>query len=107
MKDREAKDLLLQIADALDKQERENMTARELLEEGFNEAQEAKEEQEKEQLLKYLAKDYDDASPLELGSARQKLLEEKQEEARKTLSAEMEQLLKEKEVEKYYKQGFK
>lgn len=94
--------LLERLADRLDQQEQEKMTATQLLQQGYQELEEQKRKEEEKKLNKYLDKELKDATPLEKGSARQKLLAEKQAEQREILAEEMAKLkVKEKQRKNY------
>lgn len=84
--------LLERLAERLDQQEQEKMTATQLLQQGYQELEEQKRKEDEKKLNKYLDKELKDATPLEKGSARQKLLAEKQAEQRELLADEMAKL---------------
>ena len=94
--------LLERLADRLDQQEQEKMTATQLLQQGYQELEEQKRKEDEEKLNKYLDKELKDATPLEKGSAMQKVLAEKQAEQREILAEEMAKLkVKEKQRKNY------
>lgn len=82
-----------EILKRLDQVEESNKTAYQKLAEGLMEHDRQKEMRDTKELEKYLGKSLDKVNPLEVGEARQRMVEEKQEEARQELAENMAELL--------------
>lgn len=98
--DREQAKLIERLTKIVEKAEREAKTPSQLMMEGLAEIREQKEAQEKKEVDKYLSTSYENATPLQKGSARQRVLEDRLEVRRIELGEEMEKLKESKDRRK-------
>lgn len=98
--DQEQAKLIEQLTKIVEKNEYEAKTPNQLMLEGLHELREQKEAQDKKEVDKYLSTSYENATPLEKGIARQRVLEDKLEVQRRELGEQMEQLKESKDRRK-------